>query len=260
MELQKNVERRHFLQSLAAIGAAGVAGVSGSVVNADDEHAHSHSLVASGDVVLFQGDSITDAGRSRDTASTPNVQPTLGHGYSWMAAAGLLTNPHLEGLQVYNRGISGNKVFQLSDRWDADCLELKPNVLSILIGVNDIWHALNGNYDGTREKYEADYRALLTRTLETLPDVKLVICEPFVLRCGAVNDSWFPEFDGYRESARTIADEFHAVFVPFQTMFDAAVAYAPADHWAGDGVHPSAFGASLMAQHWLMAVGHAGSA
>ena len=77
------------------------------------------------------------------------------------AQAGQPTHPHLK---VYNRGISGNKVFQLAERWDKDCLDLKPNVLSILIGVNDIWHALNGNYDGTVENYETDYRALLNRT------------------------------------------------------------------------------------------------
>lgn len=258
MKPPSHIERRQFLQSLAAVGAAGMAGTSAAVTQADDEHAHLHSLIAPGDIVLFQGDSITDAGRSRETAGTPNVQSTLGGGYAWMAAAGLLTNPHLEGLQVYNRGISGNKVFQLAERWQEDCLDLQPNVLSILIGVNDIWHALNGNYDGTRETYENDYRALLTRTLEALPEVKLVICEPFVLKAGAVNDSWFPEFDGYRETARSLAEEFRAVFVPFQTMFDAAVAYAAPDHWAGDGVHPSAFGAALMAQHWLMATGHVG--
>ena len=77
-------------------------------------------------------------------------------------------------LKIYNRGISGNKVFQLADRWDKDCLDLRPDVISILIGVNDIWHSLNGNYDGTVEKYDNDYRALLTRTLKALPEVKLV--------------------------------------------------------------------------------------
>lgn len=258
MNSHKHLERRQFLQSLTALGAAGMVGTSVGVARADDEHAHLHSLVSSGDVVLFQGDSITDAGRSRETAGMPNIQSTLGNGYAWLAAAGLLTNPHLEDLTIYNRGISGNKVFQLADRWDEDCIALQPDVLSILIGVNDIWHSLNGNYEGSREKYAADYQALLTRTKEALPDVKLVICEPFVLRCGAVNETWFPEFDGYRETARAMAEEFQAVFVPFQSMFDAAIEYAGPEHWAGDGVHPSPFGASLMAQHWLMAVGHGG--
>ena len=130
----------------------------------------------------------------------------------------------------------------------------QPDVLSILIGVNDIWHGLNGRYDGTVETYENDYRALLQRTRKALPKVQLVICEPFVLRCGAVNDKWFPEFDHYRAAARKVADEHSAVFVPFQSMFDQALQFAPANHWAGDGVHPSSHGAALMADFWLQAV------
>jgi lysophospholipase L1-like esterase len=124
-------------------------------------------------------------------------------------------------------------------------------VLSILIGVNDLWHTLNGNYDGTVEKYEKDYRALLERTLKALPKVKLVICEPFVLRCGAVNDKWFPEFDRYRAAAERVSRSFHATFLPFQTMFGEAIKYAPPSHWAADGVHPTSAGASLMAFNWL---------
>jgi lysophospholipase L1-like esterase len=87
--------------------------------------------------------------------------------------------------------------------------------------------------------------------------VKLVICEPFVLRCGAVNDKWFPEFNEYRAAARRVATSFNTVFVPFQTMFDTAIQYAPPEHWAKDGVHPSSAGASLMAHTWLKAVGDA---
>lgn len=144
----------------------------------------------------------------------------------------------------------------MAERWQADCLDLKPNLLSILIGVNDFWHTLDPKlgYKGTVEVYERDYQALLDRTRRALPKVKLVICEPFVLRCGAVNDRWFPEFNRYRAAAQRVAKTQHATFVPFQTMFDAAVRYAPPEHWAGDGVHPSPPGASLMAYFWLKAV------
>lgn len=214
-------------------------------------------MIQPGTTILFQGDSITDAGRKKDQGDTPNKQPGLGNGYAWMAASTLLTGPNGSSLTIYNRGISGNKVHQLADRWDQDCLDLKPNVLSILIGVNDIWHRLNGKYDGTVKTYEDDYRALLQRTKEALPDVTLVICEPFVLRCGAVNDKWFPEFDKFRASAAKLAKEFETVWVPFQSMFDEAVQYAPPEHWAGDGVHPSPFGASLMASTWLRTVQNA---
>jgi lysophospholipase L1-like esterase len=85
--------------------------------------------------------------------------------------------------------------------------------------------------------------------------VRLVVCEPFVLRCGAVTDKWFPEFDGYRASARKVADAAGATFVPFQTMFDEAIKVAPPERWAQDGVHPSSDGAALMARQWLKSIG-----
>ena len=210
-----------------------------------------------GSVVLFQGDSITDCGRSREDkhASKPNDARGLGRGYASLAAAGLMVEAAPEDVSVFNRGISGNKVFQLADRWQKDCLDLAPDLVSILIGVNDIWHKRGGNYDGTVERYEGDYDALLQRTRDALPEVKLVVCEPFVLRCGAVDDSWFPEFDGYRAAARRVAEKHGAVFVPFHSMFEDALAIGPPELWAGDGVHPSSAGAALMAQAWLRAVG-----
>ena len=116
----------------------------------------------------------------------------------------LISNPDHQ-LTLHNRGISGNKVHQLADRWDKDCLELKPDVLSILIGVNDIWHGLNGRYDGTAKTYEDDFNQLIERTKKSLPKVQLVICEPFVLKCGAVNEKWFPEFDKYRAAAKKLS-------------------------------------------------------
>jgi lysophospholipase L1-like esterase len=211
-------------------------------------------LVKPGDVVLFQGDSITDDGRKHD-ATQPNSQAALGKGYAWLAGSQMLVDAPNGELKIFNRGISGNKVYQLADRWQADCLDLRPNVLSILIGVNDFWHKQKHNYDGTLEKYAGDYRALVERTQAALPGVKLMICEPFALKVGAVDASWFPDFDGYREAARQVADEVKATFVPFQSMFDAAIKIAPAETWAADGVHPTSSGAALMAHWWMKAVG-----
>jgi lysophospholipase L1-like esterase len=211
-------------------------------------------LIRPGDTILFQGDSITDAGRARGVGD-PNNPAALGKGYAWLAAAQLLLDRPDNNFKIYNRGVSGNKVFQLADRWQEDCLDLKPNVLSILIGVNDIWHKLNGQYDGTPEKYKTDYAALLNRTRDALPEVRLIICEPFVLRCGAVTDKWFPEFDAYCAAARAVATEAGAVFVPFHEMFDAASKLAPPERWAKDGVHPMSDGAALMAHAWLKAAG-----
>lgn len=156
---------------------------------------------------------------------------------------------------VYNRGISGNKVYQLAARWQKDCLELKPDVLSILIGINDYWHMRNGQYDGTLEKYEADYRALLDQTRQALPGVRLVVCEPFALPgTTAVDESWVEPVGGYREVALKLSREFGAVWVPFQRFFDEAILHAPASWWSADGVHPSLAGSHLMAAAWLRTV------
>ena len=235
------------------LGSATLAGLAPIIANQAMAGHHSKKAKATlkkGGIMVFQGDSITDAGRNKKEPK-PNEQKSFGKGYAWMAGSQLLiANPEHQ-LTLHNRGISGNKVHQLADRWDRDCLELKPDVLSILIGVNDIWHGLNGKYDGTAKTYEDDFNQLIERTKKSLPKVQLVICEPFVLKCGAVNDKWFPEFDKYRAAAKKIAKSHDAAFVPFQSMFDEAVKYAPPNHWAGDGVHPSSHGASLMA-HFLL--------
>ncbi len=255
------ITRRHFVRLSGT--AAGLAALGGVPVTAASSNASSwppraKNLIRKGDVILFQGDSITDAGRSREQAATPNSQAALGSGYAWLAAAELLVDRPEEGLKIYNRGISGNKVFQLADRWQADCLDLKPSLLSILIGVNDYWHTLDGKYQGTVAVYERDYRALLDRTRRALPRTRLIICEPFVLRCGAVNERWFPQFNSYRAAAKRVAQAFGAAFIPFQAMFDEAAKWAPPERWAKDGVHPTADGASLMAQNWLRAVAAGG--
>ena len=235
---------------LGSATLAGLAPVIASQAMAGHHSKNAKATLKKGGVMVFQGDSITDAGRNKKEPK-PNEQKSFGKGYAWMAASQLLISNPAHQLTLHNRGISGNKVHQLADRWDKDCLELKPDVLSILIGVNDIWHGLNGRYDGTAKTYEDDFNQLIERTKKSLPKVQLVICEPFVLKCGAVNDKWFPEFDKYRAAAKKIAESHHAVFVPFQSMFDEAVKYAPPNHWAGDGVHPSSHGASLMA-HFLL--------
>ena len=239
------------------LSATAIASVAASI--SKDLHAEkpkkskTKGTISKRQTILFQGDSITDAGRDKKN-QVPNLQKSLGRGYAWMAASNLLiANPELS-LTVHNRGISGNKVHQLSARWDKDCIDLKPDLVSILIGVNDIWHGLNGRYDGTVETYENDYLKLIDRTRKAIPNSRLVVCEPFVLKCGAVNEKWFPEFDKYRASALKVATFNNCIFVPFQSMFDEAVKYAPPNHWAGDGVHPSSHGSSLMAHFWLNSV------
>ena len=204
--------------------------------------------------ILFQGDSITDAGRNREETGYNNPK-ALGTGYAMLTAVQLLEEYAELNLKIYNKGISGNKVYQLAERWDKDCLDLKPDVLSILIGVNDFWHKLNGNYNGTIEIYRNDFIALLERTVKALPNVKLVICEPYAVPgVKAVDEKWFPEFYEYQKAAREIAVKFGAIFVPFQKVYDEAVKRAPASYWTGDGVHAALPGAQLMAEAWAEVV------
>jgi len=207
-------------------------------------------------VILFQGDSITDGGRKRDN-DVPNTLEHLGNGYALFTSTQLLKTHADKQLKIYNRGISGNKVYQLRERWEADALAFSPDVLSILIGVNDYWHTLTGDYKGTVEVYENDLRALLKLTKDKLPNVQFVLCEPFTVRGGSAIDNarWFPMFDAYRQVMKKMADEFTAVFVPFQSAFDEALKLAPASYWARDGVHPDLPGRQLMADVWLEATG-----
>jgi lysophospholipase L1-like esterase len=251
-------DRRNFLKR-AFVGTAGLAAIPAILSANDNEMDGTSSKISinslkNSQVILFQGDSITDAGRNKE-AKDPNVQNALGGGYAFLAAAEILNSFAAKSLKVYNKGISGNKVFQLADRWQKDCLDLNPSVLSILIGVNDYWHKHNGNYDGTVEVYERDFRALLTRTKEALPEVKLVVCEPFaVLGCKAVDATWFPEFDLYRAVSKKLANEFGIIFIPYHDIFAKAAKVAPPTYWTGDGVHPSVAGAKLMAAAWTKTV------
>ncbi len=245
------ISRRQLLGGLTLTGAS--TGLLSNVNAKNGAHAKGIHL-NKGTTILLQGDSITDAGRQNRQNPLANDQPSMGNGYAGMIAAALLVNRPDLNLEIFNRGISGNKVHQLDARWESDCLAHKPDILSILIGVNDIWHGLQGHYDGTAQRYEEDYMALIERTRKALPHVQIVVCEPFVLKCGAVNEKWFPEFDHYRASARKVADKHKATFVPFQEMFDRALKYASPQHWAGDGVHPSPHGAALMADFWLQTV------
>lgn len=208
-------------------------------------------------VILFQGDSITDCGRDKTNNNRCNTIEQLGTGYALFTATQLLVKEADKQPKIYNRGISGNKVFQLRERWETECLALQPDVVSILIGVNDYWHTLSGGYKGTVEVYENDLRDLLRYTKQKLPNVQLVLCEPFSLKGGSAIDEprWYPMFDEYRKAARKLADEFKAIFVPFQAGFDAAMKVAPARYWSSDGVHPDLAGRQLMADMWLEATG-----
>ncbi|WP_207425941.1 SGNH/GDSL hydrolase family protein [Pedobacter sp. SYSU D00535] len=253
MKHEEHNSRRDFIKK-ASIGGLATLSIPGLVSSALAVEKAKRVQLKKNDIILFQGDSITDAGRKKDDMKA-NSASALGSGYAFMAAADLLQQYPDKTLSIFNKGISGNKVYQLADRWEADALALKPTVLSILIGVNDFWHMKRGNYAGTLEKYRNDYRALLDRSRQQIPDLKLIIGEPFaVAGIKAVDETWFPAFNDYRKAAREVAEQYGAAFIPYQSVFDKAQQLAPGEYWTYDGVHPTIAGNRLMAQAWLETV------
>jgi len=251
--MTNNTSRRNFIKTTAA-GAAAAISIPQIVSASAGSYGSKKVQLKDNDVILFQGDSITDWGRDRNK-TTPNDNSALGNSYVLLTAAELLEKHATKNLQIYNKGVGGNKVYQLADRWDTDTLALKPTVLSIHIGVNDFWHTLGGGYTGTIETYITDYKKLLDRTKTALPGIKVIIGEPFaMIGTKSVDAKWYPTFDLFRKAARDIAAEYDLPFIPYQTIFNNALKQAPATYWTLDGVHPSLAGAKLMAQGWLETV------
>jgi lysophospholipase L1-like esterase len=245
--------RRNFIKN-TAIGAVAAISIPQIVSASTTNYASKKVQLNDNDVILLQGDSITDWGRDRNKTA-PNDTGALGNGYALLTAGELLAKYPQKNLKIFNKGVSGNKVYQLAERWDTDCIALKPTVVSIHIGVNDFWHTLGGGYTGTIETYITDYKKLLDRTQKELPGVKLIIGEPFaMIGTKAVDARWYPTFDLFRKAASDIAAEYNAPFIPYQTIFDNALKQAPATYWTLDGVHPSIAGEKLMAQGWMEAV------
>ena len=158
----------------------------------------------------------------------------------------------------YNRGISGNKVNDLAKRWQADTLDLKPDVLSILVGINDAASVVFQREPViTVEKYEELYQSLLDQTLLKFPNVLFVLCEPFILKVGKVKDNWdsfTADIEKRQAIVRKLSLKYNAVYVGFQDVFNKACEKAPADYWMWDGVHPTVPGHELMAREWMKQV------
>jgi lysophospholipase L1-like esterase len=248
---KKEVLQRRNLLKAAALTPLGIIGIP-EILKASPGQP-GDAAIPKGTTILFQGDSITDAGRNR-SHYYPNNPQGMGGGYVYQIVADIMAHHPADQIKCYNRGISGNKVHQLAARWEDDCLQLKPQVLSILIGVNDFWHTLSSGYQGTPEIFNKDLRELLNRTQQAIPGVKIIMGEPFAVKGGtAITEKWKSGFPPYQQMVKEIADDFNTTFVPYQQIFDQALDKAPVDHWCPDGVHPSMAGAFLMKEAWLEA-------
>ncbi|MCB1096355.1 MAG: twin-arginine translocation signal domain-containing protein [Verrucomicrobiae bacterium] len=203
-----------------------------------------------GSRLVFLGDSITDMNWGRNEKDRNHY---LGHSYVYLIAARLgVDMPEVE-LDFYNRGISGNTVDDLQARWQKDAVDMKPDLLSILIGVN---HVSRGGGTGS---YEGTYRRILGKSREANAELRLVLLDPFVLPSGRLKDEeqwkkWREEIDKMSGIVERLATEFDAVHVKTQEIFDVAAARVSPEHWLWDGVHPLPQGHELIARNWLQEV------
>ena len=206
-----------------------------------------HKLGGYMKTILFQGDSITDADRSR----VDNGK--LGMGYPNVVAATLSSAEPGE-YTFYNRGVSGNRIVDVYARIRSDIINLKPDYMSLLIGVNDVWHDQHQNGVDTA-KFERIYTMLLEEIFEALPDIKIVLLEPFVLKGSATadcyDDFFRPEVEQRAAAVRRVAQRFSLPFIPLQEDFDKLQEKLPVGYLLGDGVHPTYVGHGLIAKKWM---------
>ena len=250
MPFTDNNNRRSFLRkSFAATGAS----VLTTMLSANSAIAFNKDKDGENFIFLFQGDSITDGNRTRNN----DWNHVMGHGYQYIIASKLWYDLPQKHLHFYNRGISGNKVTDLQQRWDTDTIAIKPGLLSILIGINDLDAWMNDNATFTTLDFEASYRKLLHTTITALPSLQLVLCEPFILPVGKVKYKWALYNDEIKKRqgvVKKLSDEFNAIYIPFQQAFNDALKRAPADYWIWDGIHPMPAGHELMAVEWMKQV------
>jgi lysophospholipase L1-like esterase len=203
------------------------------------------------EVILFQGDSITDAGRSR-MASGSNSPDGMGFGYPRVIMDHVLAEYPDQGFRFFNRGISGNRIQDLARRWNQDALHLQPDLISILIGVNDTWNYLLMGLGSSPEGYRRIYWQLLQDTRSELPNISLVLCEPFMLLTGEVTEEWDEDIAQRQDCVQKLAAEFDAIYVPFQAALNNAASNGvPAHQLLEDGVHPTQRGHRLLADCWI---------
>ncbi|MBQ7921713.1 MAG: SGNH/GDSL hydrolase family protein [Clostridia bacterium] len=197
--------------------------------------------------ILLQGDSITDAGRSRE------YDLPMGYGYPTLLN-GRIGHDYPGQYKVLNRGISGNRIVDLYARIKSDIINLKPDIMSILIGVNDVWHEFSKKNGVAPEKYYKIYDMLIEEVKEALPDTKMIILEPFVLNGAATKEHWEDFSNEVRklaEKSRLLAQKHDLPFIELQDKFTEAAKLVSDEYWLSDGVHPTTAGHELIAREWM---------
>lgn len=241
--------RRNFIKKSIVTGAGLMA--AGAAVSACQNQETMN--IPKGTQFLFQGDSITDGNRTRNN----DWNHVLGHGYAFIIASRLWFEYPDKDWMFYNRGISGNTIDDLKDRWGEDAIDLNPDVLSILIGINDVYGIVKGYLEQSIAEFEKSYRAVLDKTKSELPSTTILLLEPFILPGGRVEENtevWKKETQLRQKVVRKLSDEYQTLLVPLQEPFTKACEKAPAKHWIWDGIHPMPAGHELIAREWIKVV------
>ncbi len=202
------------------------------------------------DHILFFGDSITDAGRNRDAPAGDSGG--WGGGYVHQIAAYLGAQDPADELIFTNKGISGNRVTDLEKRLKTDVLDEEPDIVSILIGINDVWRRYDADVVSHADEFEAAYRRILKKISKD--GARLILLEPFLLPVPEDRRAWREDLDPKIHIVRDLAREFEATLVPLDGIFAAASAKREPAFWASDGVHPSPAGHALIARAWIDAM------
>lgn len=208
-------------------------------------------MIKKDSIVLFQGDSITD------TYRTDSADPaaSLGEGYPAKIAAKIAEKHADLGIKIINRGISGNRTWDLVGRWDKDCIDLKPDYISLLIGVNDTWRGYDQGDITTAEQYETNMRKLLDR-IKNETSAEIILLNPYILDVMPDKAEMHPDLVGKQEVVYKLIKEYDVTFIDLQKIFDEMVAGGTlAENLSADGVHPTDYGHEVIAELWLKAVG-----
>lgn len=203
-----------------------------------------------GTTVLFYGDSITDASRDRENPFH------MGHGYA-KKAADIYTALYPDSrVQFYNRGVGGDRLTDLLQRYDRDVRAIKPDFVSILIGINDTWRRYDRGLIVTEDEFERQYRELLGRLHSDFPDSPIMLIEPFLLPTDRAKMSYWEDLAPKIEIVKKLAKELSDFYLPSGQLFDEVIreGYSP-EQLSEDGVHPTNIGHDYLAMKWLQIIG-----
>lgn len=200
--------------------------------------------------ILLVGDSITDMGRDR--LCDDKSPCAFGLGYPFILNSKFSEKDVLK-YQLFNRGISGNRIVDVYARVKSDIWNIAPDVMSILIGVNDVWHEIEAKNGVEIDRFEKVYRMLIEDTQKVLPNLKIMLLEPFFLKGPATAEKidQFMQVKEYAKVVKKLTEEYGLIFVPLQEKFDRQAEKVGEEALLYDGVHPTIAGSTLIANEWL---------